>query len=78
MTEPPKDGRMVCLLVDYSGDGAAPLEDALTAWTIGYNTLDDTGEDEWILVGWNWCQDCYCQGHGRVIGWAPFTPTEQL
>ena len=74
--DPPKDGTMVCLLVDYSGDGVAPLEDALTAWTIGYNTLADTGEDEWIMVGWDWCHDCYCQGSGKIIGWAPFAPTE--
>ena len=73
--DPPKDGTMVCLLVDYSGDGGAPLEDALTAWTIGYNTLADTGEDEWIMVGWDWCHDCYCQGSGKIIGWAPFAPT---
>ncbi|HMT45541.1 MAG TPA: hypothetical protein PKE59_00340 [Novosphingobium sp.] len=75
MSEPPKDGTMVCLLVDYSGDGAAPLEDAQVCWTIGYNTLADTGDDEWIMVGWDWCQDCYCQGHGKIIGWAPFAPT---
>ena len=73
--DPPKDGTMVCLLVDYSGNGGAPLEDALTAWTIGYNTLADTGEDEWIMVGWDWCHDCYCQGSGKIIGWAPFAPT---
>ena len=73
--DPPKDGTMVCLLVDYSGDGGAPLEDALTAWTIGYNTLADTGDDEWIMVGWDWCHDCYCQGNGKIIGWAPFAPT---
>lgn len=71
----PKDGTMVCLLVDYSGDGAAPLDDAKTGWTIGYNTLVDTGDDEWIMVGWDWCQDCYCQGRGEVIGWAPFKPS---
>ena len=72
---PPKDGMMVCLLVDYSEDGESPLQDALTAWTIGYNTLADTGEDEWIMVGWDWCHDCYCQGSGKIIGWAPFAPT---
>ncbi|RWR28803.1 DUF3850 domain-containing protein [Sinirhodobacter populi] len=69
----PKDGRMVCLLVDYT-DGAAPLDDAEIAATIGFNSLDDTGEDEWHLVGWSWSQDCFTDGQGTVIGWTDFSP----
>ncbi|MFC3059482.1 hypothetical protein [Paenirhodobacter populi] len=69
----PKDGRMVFLLVDYT-DGAAPLDDAEIAATIGFNCLDDTGEDEWHLVGWNWSQDCFTDGQGTVIGWTDFSP----
>jgi len=69
----PQDGSMVRLLLDYTeGDGA--LEDKTQAWTIGYNTLADTGEDEWIIVGWNWSQDCWCDGRGKIIGWVPFVP----
>lgn len=75
-TEPPKDGSMLCLLLDYR-EGENPLEDALQAWTIGHNTLDDTGEDEWVILGWNWEQDCYTQGTGKIIGWMPF-PFEQI
>ena len=71
LSGPPKDGRMVCLLVDYS-DGDHPLEDAKQAWTIGYNTLADTGDDEWLIAGWSWEQDCYTDGRGTVIGWLPF------
>lgn len=69
----PKDGTMLRLLVDYSGeDGAGALEDAEQAWTIGFNNLRDTDEDEWQFAGWNWSQDCFVEGHGTVIGWLPF------
>lgn len=79
LSDPPKDGRMLCLLVDYS-DGDHPLEDAKQAWTIGYNTLADTGDDEWLIAGWSWEQDCYTDGRGTVIGWLPFPcdPTPAL
>lgn len=42
------------------------------AWTVGFNSFDDTGEDEWQFVGWNWSQDCFTEGHGTVVGWRPF------
>lgn len=64
----PKDGRKVWILVDYAG-GAHPLEDERYAWTIGFNTLRDTGEDEWLFVGWSWQQDLFTDGRGRVVGW---------
>ena len=67
----PKDGTMLCLLVDYSGDGANPLEDATQAWTIGFNNLADTEDDVWQFAGWSWEQDCFTEGHGEVIGWLP-------
>lgn len=73
---PPKDGTMVCLMVDYSGDGSAPLEDKQIGWTIGYNTLADTGDDEWVIVGWDWCQDRYCHGSGKIIDWRPFPSSD--
>lgn len=69
----PQDGTLVRLLLDYSDEeNWTPLEDEMQAWTIGYNTLADTGEDEWIIVGWNWSQDCWCEGSGKIIGWLPF------
>lgn len=64
-----KTGKLVWLLVDYRGDGAHPLEDAEYAATLGYNTLADTGEDEWKLVGWCWTHDHFVDGKGAVLGW---------
>ena len=69
----PKDGTLLRLLVDYRGEhGAGPLEDEDQAWTVGFNDLANTGEDEWQIAGWNWSQDCFTEGHGAVIGWLPF------
>lgn len=73
MDSAPKDGRMLTLLVDYS-TGSAPLDDAMVAATIGFNSFTDTGEDVWQFAGWNWCQDQFCEGDGVVIGWAEFSP----
>jgi hypothetical protein len=68
----PKDGTMVRLLVDYSDDGDNPLEDAdRPTATIGFNSLEDTGDDLWQFAGWSWHQDCFCEGHGRPVGWLP-------
>ena len=67
----PKDGTMLRLLVNYE-DGSGALEDADEAWTIGFNSLENTGEDEWQIAGWNWCHDCFTDGRGKVIGWLPF------
>jgi len=69
----PKDGTMLRLLVDYEGvENWMPLTDDNQSWTIGFNTLEDTGDDEWIIAGWNWSQDCFGTGEGKVIGWLPF------
>lgn len=78
MQHAPRDGTMLCLLVDYSGDEAAgPLEDtAEAAWTIGFNSLSNTGEDRWQLAGWCWSHDHFTDGHGKPIGWAPFLPDQ--
>lgn len=65
----PRDSTMLWLLVDYSGDGHNPLEDAIQAWTIGFNSLTDTDVDKWEFAGWSWEQDCFTQGYGEVIGW---------
>lgn len=73
----PKDGTMLRLLVDYTSDGANPLEDARQAWTIGFNQLEDTEEDLWEFAGWNWEQDCFETGAGAVVGWLPFHANAQ-
>lgn len=72
MDTAPKDGTMVHLLVDYRPEDADhPLEDALIAWTIGFNNLSNTGEDVWQFVGWSWTQDCFTDGLGTPLGWFP-------
>lgn len=71
----PRDGRMLRLLVDYSGEDAAhALEDALQGWTIGFNNSDNDEEAEWQFAGWCWSHDHFNEGRGRVIGWLPFHP----
>ena len=70
----PKNGKMLLLLVDYSAEDAHhPLEDKQRCWTIGFNSLEDTGIDEWQFAGWDWSQDCFCQGTGEVVGWQQFS-----
>lgn len=72
-----KDGRMLQLLVRYDrdSDDDHPLADEdwnRPGWTIGFNTLGDTGEDKWHLAGWNWYQDHFTEGRGTPVGWLPF------
>jgi hypothetical protein len=72
MVNAPRDGTMVRLLVDYA-DGGGPLEDAQIAWTIGFNGLEGTGEDEWKFAGWCWTHDHFTQGSGKPVGWLPWS-----
>lgn len=76
MDSAPKDGTMVRLLVDYSGEhGCNPLEDADQAQTIGANNDSNVGDNEgkgWEFAGWNWQQDHFTHGCGTPIGWLPF------
>lgn len=73
MEAAPRDGRILRLLVDYSGEDARhPLDDASEAWTIGSNSFDNDGVDEWQFAGWCWSHDHFTEGRGRVIGWLPF------
>lgn len=72
MDSAPKDGTMIRLLVDYT-DGGGPLDDALVAWTIGFNDLDGTGVDEWKFAGWCWTHDHFSQGSGTPVGWLPWS-----
>lgn len=67
----PTNGTMIRLLVDYT-DGGAPLEDAQTAWTIGFNNLANTGEARWQFAGWCWTHDHFCEGSGTAVGWLPW------
>ncbi len=65
-----KSGAMVELVVDYS-DGDHPLADGILACTIGFNTLADTGLDEWKFAGWCWTHDHFVQGKGTPVAWRP-------
>lgn len=73
VTPPPKDGTMILLLVKRieGDDNWHPTEDAEVFRTMGYNGLEDTEEDEWFIVGWDWCQDCFVNSSGEIIGWMP-------
>lgn len=71
MADAPKDGRLLVLLIDYT-DGGGSLEDENVGSTIGFNNLDNTGDDEWQFAGWCWQHDHFVEGSGKVIGWSPF------
>jgi hypothetical protein len=68
---PPKNGNLLLLLVaaNYDDDNCHPTEDNDTFVTIGSNSGDDNGEDEWIMAGWDWCSDEFTNTTGEIIGW---------
>lgn len=70
MKSAPKDGTLLRLLVMFE---EGPLEDDNTKpiWTIGFNSLNDSGLDLWQFAGWNWTHDCFCEGTGTPVGWFP-------
>lgn len=70
MSTAPKDGTMLRLCVQFKN---ASFEDSNDpCWTIGFNSLDSTGEDRWQFAGWDWCHDVICEGDGQPIAWLPF------
>lgn len=78
MDNAPKNGKLVLLFVDYTGEDADhPLADAEFAWTVGHNNFDNDGEDEWRFAGWCWSHDHYTEGHGVPVGWSPFPEAAQ-
>lgn len=73
----PRDGTMLRLRVRYEAanqdEAWTPLEDSEESWTIGFNNFDNTGDDRWQFVGWDWSQDHLLEATGGVvIGWLPF------
>lgn len=74
---PPKDGTLLYLLVRADRDNWHPTEDSEVFRTIGFNDLENTGEDRWQCAGWNWCGDCFTETTGEIIEWAmlPDIPT---
>lgn len=71
MSTAPRDGTMVRLLVQFTNHGVNDGFDSGPAWTIGANTYDDSGDDEWFIAGWDWQQDCFTAGEGEPLGWLP-------
>ena len=71
----PKDGTLLLLLVGFhDGNHSAdykPTEDAATWRTVGFNGLDNTGDDEWFMAGWCWEHDHFTDGGGKPIAWQP-------
>jgi|GEM_PF-4625087 len=70
ITDDAKSGKLVELVVDYS-EGDHPLQDGILACTVGFNTLADTGVDEWKFAGWCWTHDHFVQGKGAPVAWRP-------
>lgn len=69
----PKNGTLLTLLVRFTENST---DDATTAVTIGSNSFDDNGQDEWLFAGWDWNYDEWCAGQGTVIGWFPMMHPE--
>ncbi|WP_458068694.1 hypothetical protein [Rhodanobacter sp. BL-MT-08] len=65
----PRDGRMLQLLVQF--DEHATDDTLGPAWTIGSNSFDENGEDNWQFAGWCWDHDHFTEGKGTPVGWAP-------
>jgi|GEM_PF-3323219 len=77
LEDAPRDGTMLRLRVRYEvtnqDEAWTPLEDSEESWTIGFNNFDNTGDDRWQFVGWDWSQDHLLEATGgAVIGWLPF------
>lgn len=73
MSNAPKDGTILRLLVNPDRDEFTAFDDSLTHFeTIGFNNLENTEEDRWEFAGWDWSQDCFTTGRGEVIGWMQF------
>lgn len=72
----PRDGQMLWLWVKYPDVTRAPwvpLGDHMEGWTLGFNSFDHTGIDEWQFVGWHWSQDCFTDAsapeYGKPLRW---------
>lgn len=68
MSNPPKDGTLLLLLVK-SNDENHPTEDDVAFRTIGFNNFENGGEDLWQCAGWDWCCDEFTETTGEIVGW---------
>ena len=71
MATAPKDSTMLRLLVAFTEHPTEDNGPEVPLPTIGANSLDNTGVDEWQFAGWSWQQDCFTQGEGTPVGWLP-------
>lgn len=73
ITNAPRDGTVLRLLVDYKPKGTHPIDDARRyAWTIGFNNAEiDYDDDEWHIAGWDWDNEHFTNGSGKPVGWLP-------
>jgi hypothetical protein len=74
--EAPANYAVLRILVDYHGVrfNSRLSNTPRYGWTIGSlkDPIDDSFSDECVLAGWDWCNDCYTEGHGRAIAFLPF------
>lgn len=69
METAPRDSTMLRLLVEFSEHATEDSPDPSP--TIGFNSFDDNGEEDWKFAGWCWCHDHFTQGEGTPVGWLP-------
>ncbi|MEJ6328611.1 hypothetical protein Q2B95_08080 [Stenotrophomonas maltophilia] len=77
MDAAPRDGTMVCLLVQF--DENSTEDTTKPAWTIGACNDDNLGEDERIgfqFARWCWTHDHFTEGKATPIGWLPLIDSE--
>lgn len=73
----PRDGTLVLLWVDYSGDsGDHWIDDREDGCgrTIGHSNDDNVLPEEaqgWQFAGWCWTHDHYVEGSGEPTHWQP-------
>lgn len=64
---------MLILLVEFYENSTDDLSKAVT---MGFNNFDHNEVDEWLFAGWDWEQDHFTQGRGKVVGWYPLMVPE--
>ena len=69
----PMDATMVLLLVEFYENST---DDHSKAVTMGFNNFNHNGINEWLFAGWDWEQDRFTEGRGKVIGWYPLMTPE--
>lgn len=67
ISKAPRNNTLLMLKVK---GGEHPLEDSDDVHeTVGFNAFEDTGEDEWNIVGWCWSHDHFVKNNGVIVAW---------